>query len=117
MRHSYSPYSRFPVGAAIECADGRVFTGCNIENVAFGATMCAEAVALASAVSVGAREFLRIAIVSDGKTYCYPCGNCRQLLSEFSPEIEVLCVRGDGRYVSYPLTRLLAESFGKGQLG
>ena len=117
MTNSYSPYSKFKVGAAIECTDGTVYTGCNIENAAFGATMCAEASAVAAAVSAGKRSFKRIAITSEGNTYCFPCGTCRQRLSEFSPEMEVLCSRADTRYVSYPLTTLLPMSYGKEHLG
>ena len=113
LKNSYSPYSRFKVGAAIECSDGTVFKGCDIENSAFGATICAEASAISAAVSAGKRNFKRIAIISDGNTYCYPCGKCRQLLHEFSPDIEVLCSRIDERYVSYPLTQLLPMAFGK----
>jgi len=117
MANSYSPYSRFKVGAAVECIDGTVFTGCNIENAALGATMCAEAAAIATAVSSGKRDFKRIAIISEGSAYCFPCGSCRQLLNEFSPDIEVLCARSDGRYVSYSLTSLLPMAFGKDQMG
>jgi len=107
MENSYSPYSRDKKGAAIECADGSVFTGCLIENIALGSTICAEAAALASAVSAGHRSFKRVATISAGSTYSFPCGDCRQLLNEFSPEIEVLCARAsDGRYVSYSLTSL-----------
>ena len=113
MANSYSPYSRFKVGAAVECEDGSVYTGCNIENAAFGATMCAEAAAIASAVSAGRRAFKRIAIISEGSVYCFPCGACRQLLNEFTPDMEVLCARADGRYVSYSLSSLLPMSFGK----
>jgi len=117
MSNSYSPYSRFTIGAAIECTDGSVFTGCNIENAAFGSAMCAEAAAIASAVSSGHRAFKRIAITSEGSAYSFPCGSCRQLLSEFSPDVEVLCARSDGRYVSYPLSTLLPIAFGKEQIG
>ena len=117
MANSYSPYSRFKVGAAVECTDGAVFTGCNIENAAFGVTMCAESAAIASAVSAGQRAFKRIAIISDGNVYCFPCGLCRQLLNEFSPELEVLCARSDGRYVSYSLTSLLPMAFGNEHMG
>ncbi|MDR3277384.1 MAG: cytidine deaminase [Oscillospiraceae bacterium] len=116
MKNSYSPYSKFPVGAAIECADGTVFTGCNIENAAFGATVCAEASAIASAVAAGHRGFRRIAVTSGGSSYCLPCGNCRQLLLEFAPQLEVLCSRGDGRYVSYSLASLLPAPFDKSRL-
>ncbi|MDR3310409.1 MAG: cytidine deaminase [Oscillospiraceae bacterium] len=111
LEHSYSPYSHLPVGAAIECADGTVFTGANIENAAFPSTICAEAAALSAAVSAGKREFRRIAIVADAPNYPYPCGNCRQLLAEFSPNIEVLARRGNGSYVSFPLSDLFPERF------
>ena len=105
MENSYTPYSRDKKGAAIECADGSVFTGCVIENIALGATICAETAALATAISAGHRSFKRIATISEGNAYSFPCGTCRQLLSEFSPDVEVLCARAsDGRYVSYPLS-------------
>jgi len=117
MGKSYSPYSRFKAGAALECADGSVFTGCLIENSAFSATLCAEVVAIAAAVSAGQRSFKRIAIISEGHTYSFPCGTCRQMLNEFSPELEVLSARSDGRYVSYPLTSLLPMAFGKEHVG
>ena len=113
MTNSYSPYSRFKAGAAVECADGAIYMGCNIENAAFGVTVCAETVAIASAVAAGQRGFKRIAIISEGGAYSFPCGTCRQLLNEFSPELEVLCARSDGRYVSYPLSALLPMAFGR----
>ena len=111
MENSYSPYSRFPVGAALECSDGTVFTGCNIENAALGSTVCAERVALFTAVAAGHRSFRRIAVTSNGSSYCFPCGPCRQVLAEFAPDIEVLCARADGRYVSYRLNSLLPFAF------
>jgi len=116
MENSYSPYSRFKVGAAIECVDGTVFKGCNIENAALGVTICAEATALSSAIAAGQRSFKRIAIISEGSSYCFPCGSCRQLLFEFAPEMEVLSARADGRYVSYSMAALLPMSFGKDQM-
>lgn len=116
MENSYSPYSRYKVGAAIECRDGSVFTGCNIENASIGSTICAELAALSSAVSAGKRDFKRIAIISEGSAYCFPCGACRQLLCEFSPDLEVLSARSDGRYVSYSLATLLPMPFGKEQM-
>lgn len=109
---SYSPYSRFPVGAALECSDGTVFLGCNIENAALGCTICAERAAVCSAVSQGRRDFIRIAVYAESAEYCTPCGSCRQVLSEFAPDMEVLCVKADGRYVSYRLSQLLPSSFG-----
>jgi cytidine deaminase len=80
---AYSPYSSFKVGAALMCADGSIYTGCNIENASYGATLCAERVAIGKAISEGKREFLAIAIVGSGNDYCYPCGICRQVMYEF----------------------------------
>ena len=117
MENAYTPYSGFKVGAAIECIEGPVFAGCNIENAAYGVTMCAEASAVAVAVSAGCRQFKRIAIISEGASYCFPCGKCRQLLYEFSPDMELLCVRADGRYVSYTLTALFPMPFNNENLG
>lgn len=108
---AYAPYSKFAVGAALECADGTVYTGCNIENAAYGCTNCAERTAVFKAVSEGKRDFRRIAIYADSEDYCMPCGTCRQVLNEFAPAIEVLSVRSDGRYVSYSLRELLPRSF------
>lgn len=112
-KNAYAPYSKFAVGAAIECSDGTVYTGCNIENAALGCTVCAERTAIFKAVSEGKREFTRIAIYADSSDYCVPCGVCRQVLSEFAPDIELLCVRSDGHYVSYPLKHLLPAAFSK----
>ncbi len=108
---SYSPYSHFPVGAALECGDGTVYTGCNVENAALGSTICAERCAVMKAVSEGHRDFRRIAVYGQGEKYCLPCGACRQFLSEFTMDIEVLCSRGDGRYVSYRLDQLMPHPF------
>ena len=105
--YSYAPYSNRSFGAALECADGTVFTGCSVENAALGATICAERAALCQAVSRGYRAFRRLAVYSaQSADYCTPCGTCRQVLSEFSPEMELLCARSDGRYVSYKLRQL-----------
>ena len=109
--NAYVPYSGFPVGAALECDDGTVYTGCNVENAAYGDTICAERTAVVKAVSDGRRSFTRIAIYGEGQGYCMPCGSCRQVLSEFSPEMEVLCAKAGGSYVSYPLTRLMPYTF------
>lgn len=112
-KQAYVPYSHFPVGAALECADGSVFTGCNVENAALGSTICAERTAIVKAVSEGRRQFVRIAIYGEGENYCMPCGACRQVMSEFDPkgEMEVLCTRSGGRYVSYRLHQLLPHTF------
>ena len=109
--NAYVPYSRFAVGAALECTDGTVFTGCNVENAALGSTICAERTACCKAVSEGHREFRRIAIYADSENWCTPCGACRQFLAEFSPEMEVLCAKAGDRYVSYKLSDLLPHTF------
>ena len=110
-KNAYAPYSRFPVGSAIECTDGTVFTGCNVENAAFGSSICAERTALCKAVSEGHTEFARMAVYGEGEGYCMPCGSCRQMLAEFSPDMEVLCAKSGGRYVSYKLSELLPHTF------
>ena len=109
--NAYAPYSRFSVGAALECSDGTVYTGCNIENAAFGSTICAERTACCKAVSEGHRDFVRIAIFADSENWATPCGACRQFLAEFSPELEVLCSKAGGKYVSYKLSDLLPQRF------
>ncbi len=83
-KSAYTPYSHFNVGAAILTASGRVYTGCNVENASFGATICAERCAAVKAVSGGDKEFLKIAIISSSGTYTHPCGICRQFLAEFA---------------------------------
>ena len=105
LERSYVPYSHFPVGAALECADGTVFTGCNVENAAFGSTICAERTALVKAVSEGHRDdFTRIAVVGNSTEPCWPCGACRQMLYEFAPQLELLVARGEEEQVSTRLT-------------
>lgn len=85
---AYAPYSKFKVGAAILTTDGRVFTGCNVENLSFGLTICAERVAIAAAVAAGAQSFERITVVADTTEPVSPCGACRQVMAEFGmPEI------------------------------
>ncbi len=116
LERSYVPYSKFPVGAALLCADGTVFTGCNIENAAYGPTICAERTALVKAVSEGYRAFTTLAVVGKSTDYCWPCGVCRQMLYEFAPDLTVLVARGDGDYVKLPLKELLPHGFGPDSL-
>lgn len=111
---AYAPYSRFKVGAALECVSGRIFTGCNIENLALGSSMCAERVALFKALSEGEKLFSRIAIYGESEDYCMPCGSCRQVMSEFSQDMEVLCAKATGGYVSYKLKELMPHPFSFG---
>ena len=89
MHRAYSPYSNFSVGAAVRCADGTLFGGCNIENASYGATICAERSALAAAVSAGKRDFTDIAIISSGAELSYPCGICLQVISELAPQASI----------------------------
>ena len=90
LENSYSPYSNFPVGAALLTKDGDVYLGTNIENASYGLTICAERVAIFKAVSEGKREFSKIVIVGKDGNGVPPCGACRQVMFEFSPEMEVL---------------------------
>lgn len=87
---AYAPYSRFAVGAALLCADGSIFRGCNVENISFGLTICAERGAVLAAVAQGHRDFQAIAIVADTELPVSPCGACRQFLAEFSPRLAVI---------------------------
>ena len=111
LERSYCPYSHFPVGAALLCDDGSVFTGCNVENAAYGAGICAERTAVVKAVSEGQRSFVKLAVAGRGQEYCVPCGECRQVLREFAPELELLCANGAGEWVSLTLPELLPHSF------
>ena len=89
-RRAYCPYSKYRVGAALRAKDGRVFTGCNVENASYGLTMCAERVALFAAVAAGCREFESLAVAGAGQKPAYPCGACRQALAEFcGPDLPV----------------------------
>nr|WP_294527773.1 cytidine deaminase [uncultured Blautia sp.] len=115
---AYAPYSGFMVGAALLCKDGRIFTGCNIENASYGATNCAERTAFFKAVSEGYREFSAIAIAGGRRDareleYCAPCGICRQVMSEFcDPDVFlVILPRSEEDYKSYTLGQLLPLGF------
>jgi cytidine deaminase len=106
-----APFSKFKVGAALETADGRIFTGCNIENATYGLTMCAERVAAFKAVSEGQRSFSRILIVADSKQPTPPCGACRQILWELAGDIEVIEVTISGKKARYRLSKLFPRPF------
>ncbi|SDA67766.1 cytidine deaminase [Butyrivibrio sp. INlla18] len=115
---SYTPYSRFNVGAALLAKNGEVYTGCNIENASYTPTNCAERTAFFKAVSEGVKEFKAIAIVGgeDGATeldYCPPCGVCRQVMSEFcDDEFIIILAKSEDEYKTYTLPEILPERFG-----
>ena len=111
-KNAYVPYSNFHVGAALECSDGTVFTGCNVENASYGATNCAERTAFFKAVSEGHRDFVRIAVYSpDSKIYAMPCGICRQVMAEFNQDIEIVISKAHGEFKVMTLCQILPEAF------
>lgn len=116
--NAYAPYSRFSVGAALLAADGRVFTGCNVENASYGLTNCAERVAIGTAVTEGAREFVAIAVTGpEDATACAPCGACRQVLYEFGPEMPLIMPsRNADGFEVMSMDALLPGAFGPARL-
>ena len=106
-QQAYAPYSKFQVGAALRVRDGRVFTGCNVENISFGLTMCAERVAVGAAIAAGAMEFESLAVVSDSAEPVVPCGACRQVLAEFAPDLPVVSANLQGATSEFRLGALL----------
>ncbi|MBU1356308.1 MAG: cytidine deaminase [Candidatus Edwardsbacteria bacterium] len=111
QKAAYAPYSKFKVGAALLGKSGRIFTGCNVENVSYGLACCAERNAVFKALSEGEREFRAIAIVSDSPEPTAPCGACRQVLNEFAPDISVI-MPGKKRTIKTTLKKLLPFAFG-----
>lgn len=111
LENAHAPYSNYKVGAALLCADGSIFKGCNVENASFGLTNCAERTALFSAIAAGQTEFTAIAIAASGEPAPFPCGACRQVLAEFcDPDFPVYIKQSEG-YESIPLGELLPHSF------
>ena len=108
---AYAPYSNFRVGAIVECADGSQFAGINVENAAYGSTICAEASAIAAAATAGHRSIDTVAVAGLDAAECYPCGNCRQLMREFGVE-RVIVQAPDGGARVHSLSELLPHSFG-----
>ncbi|MBI4533958.1 MAG: cytidine deaminase [Candidatus Melainabacteria bacterium] len=113
---TYSPYSHFPVGSAVLTVEGRVFTGCNIENASYGGTICAERTAFVKAVSEGYRKFQTVAVVAAKAYECWPCGLCRQFMSEFGVELDVVVEQSGGSLQSMKLKELLPCRFGPDHL-
>jgi cytidine deaminase len=114
-RRAYVPYSDYRVGAVLLAKNGEVFTGCNVENAAYPATICAERTALVKAISEGQREFDTIVIATQNGGS--PCGLCRQMLFEFAPDLRVVCVTFQGETtIDKPLHELLPHGFGPSSL-
>ena len=104
---AYAPYSRFHVGAVLVGKDGRTFAGCNVENISYGLTICAERNAVFAAVAAGCREFEKIVIAADTELPASPCGACRQVLAEFNPDLEVVLSNFRGQTEIFRLSQLL----------
>jgi len=109
--NAYAPYSHFAVGAALDSGEGHVFLGCNVENASYGLTMCAERVAVGTAITAGYRRFTAIAIAGPDGVVTAPCGACRQVLAEFNPDMTVVYTTLDGA-VTTTIAELLPHSFG-----
>ncbi|HEX5459242.1 MAG TPA: cytidine deaminase [Steroidobacteraceae bacterium] len=117
LERSYAPYSRFPVAAAVVDDRGRVFTGVNVENISYGLSMCAERVAIFTAVAAGARRITALAVTATGAELLSPCGACRQVVAEFAPpEIPIYCETA-GKLHCWTLAELLPHAFAASQLG
>lgn len=110
MKNSYAPYSKFNVGAVALCGE-KIYTGCNIENASFGATICAERCAIFKAVSDGYTKIDKIVIVCSTHDFAYPCGMCRQVMTEFMDEDGIIVVTNDKEIREYKLSDLMPESF------
>jgi cytidine deaminase, homotetrameric len=111
LDNAYAPYSNFRVGAALRTKGGRLITGCNMENSVYGLAICAETLAVASAVSQGLTEFDEIAIATDDSEPTPPCGACRQVLNEFAPNIRITSYTREGKEATWTLDELLPHAF------
>lgn len=111
QKNAYAPYSNFQVGAALFSAEGRVYTGSNVENSSYGLSICAERAAVFKAVNAGERMFTQLAVVSSGQDYVFPCGACLQVLAEFSPEMKLIISDEKDHYKEYALRELLPQIF------
>jgi len=115
-KKAYTPYSKFKVGAAVLCDDGKIFSGCNIENASFGLSICAERVAFFKAISEGSTKIKAIAVIGNTNKPCSPCGACRQVISEFGEDIPLIMTNLKGDVMIKKIKELLPEAFGKNDL-
>ena len=111
LQNAICNFSNFRVGAAILSKDGRIFTGCNIENSSLTMVICAERVALYKALSEGCKEFIAIAVAAEGQDFCLPCGSCRQLLFEFAPDLKIIMADSKKDYIVKKIEELLPMAF------
>lgn len=111
LKNAYAPYSKIPVGAALYCANGHIYTGCNVENGSYSLTMCAERVALFKAISEGEKNFRLLLIYSPRLDDILPCGACLQVFNEFAPEIVIATMTKKKQFHFYPLPTLLTKPF------
>ncbi|MEI6891083.1 MAG: cytidine deaminase [Pontiella sp.] len=111
LEHAHAPYSKYQVGAALLCADGTIFKGCNVENASYGLTNCAERTAIFSAIAAGHRDFIGLAIAASGESTPYPCGACRQVMIEFFQQDFPVYVAKDGGFETLALGNLFPHSF------
>ena len=116
-KNAYAPYSHFNVGAALLTKNGKIYTGCNIENSSYGASVCAERVAMFKAVSEGEREFTALALVTDTKEPVMPCGICRQVLAEFAPQLKIYSATISGIVKETTLDKIFLDAFTMKNLG
>ncbi len=105
--NAYAPYSKFHVGAVLLTGDGRTFAGCNVENLSYGLTICAERSAVFSAIAEGCRDFMKIVVAADTEEPISPCGACRQVLAEFNPDMEIILANFRGKKERFRLSELL----------
>lgn len=115
-KSSYSPYSKFPVGAAVLAGSGKIYAGCNVENASYGLCNCAERTAIFSAAAAGEREITAVAVYTPTPTATSPCGACRQVIHEFGPHALIVCVCDSKDRIETPLSQLLPAAFGPSAL-
>ena len=117
LQHAYAPYSGYQVGASIRCEHGHIFSGANIENPAYGLTLCAEATAIATMIMAGCREIKELVLINNSAKYCTPCGACRQRIREFAMEDALIhCCDFSGIQKTFTLGALLPEAFSANNL-
>lgn len=111
MENAYAPYSKFKVGAALLTKEGEVFTGCNVENSSYGATICAERTAITKAVSEGYQDYIALAVCGSDGDFAAPCGICRQVIYEFSDDMDIILGNDQGEMKTFKIKELLPEGF------